>query len=70
MISSGLCFLLGIHCPFRGPDYHSLWATQQGADHDYGPSTTIYNRFNRWVRWGLWQRVFKALVRSTRATSN
>ena len=19
----------------RGPDYHSLWATQRGADHDY-----------------------------------
>jgi hypothetical protein len=32
MISSGLCFLLGIQCPFRGPDYHSLWATQRGAD--------------------------------------
>ncbi|RYE55891.1 MAG: aldo/keto reductase, partial [Rhizobiaceae bacterium] len=34
IISSGLCFLLGIQCPFRGPDYHSLWATQQGADQE------------------------------------
>ncbi|MBG6117345.1 putative NADH-flavin reductase [Sphingobium sp. JAI105] len=25
--------MLGIHFPLRGPDYHSLWATQQGADH-------------------------------------
>ncbi|WP_143066728.1 hypothetical protein [Sphingobium sp. YR768] len=25
--------MLGIHRPFRGPDYHSLWATQRGADH-------------------------------------
>src|SRR3546814_2921036 len=29
---SGWCFLLGIQCPFRGPDYHSLWPTQRGAD--------------------------------------
>src|SRR4030081_2863871 len=26
----------------------------------YGPSTTIYNRFNRWARRGLWQRLFRA----------
>jgi iron complex outermembrane receptor protein len=31
MISSGLCFLLGIRRPFRGPDYHSRWTTQTGA---------------------------------------
>src|SRR5271155_5191536 len=31
---------------------------------EYGPSTTIYNRFNRWSRRGLWQRLFEALVRS------
>ncbi|WP_414902058.1 Abi family protein [Sphingomonas flavalba] len=36
MISSGLCFLLGIQCPFHGPDYHSLWATQRGADQPLG----------------------------------
>ena len=28
----------------------------------YGPSTTVYNRFNRWARRGLWQNMFKALV--------
>ena len=28
----------------------------------YGPSTTVYNRFNRWAGRGLWQRLFKALV--------
>jgi transposase len=28
----------------------------------YGPSTTVYNRFNRWSRRGLWQGMFKALV--------
>jgi transposase len=28
----------------------------------YGPPTTIYNRFHRWARRGLWQRLFQALV--------
>mgnify|MGYP001825827469 CR=1 FL=1 len=27
----------------------------------YGPSTTIYNRFNRWSHKGLWTRIFTAL---------
>jgi|TARA_B100002003_G_C13964735_1_gene467125 transposase len=28
----------------------------------YGPPTTIYNRFHRWSRRGVWQRLFQALV--------
>jgi transposase len=28
----------------------------------FGPSTTIYNRWNRWSRRGLWMRLFQALV--------
>ena len=28
----------------------------------YGPSTTIYNRFNRWSRQGLWLGMFEALT--------
>ena len=28
----------------------------------YGPYTTIYNRFNRWARRGLWQGLFRAMV--------
>jgi transposase len=28
----------------------------------YGPSTTVYNRFNRWARRGIWHDMFKALV--------
>jgi transposase len=31
----------------------------------YGPSTTVYNRFHRWARRGLWHRLFEALVRVT-----
>jgi transposase len=29
---------------------------------DYGPPTTIYNRFNRWSHRGLWGRIFAALA--------
>ena len=28
----------------------------------YGPPTTIYNRFHRWSRRGLWQRLLQALA--------
>jgi transposase len=28
----------------------------------YGPYTTIYNRFNRWSRQGIWLAMFKALT--------
>jgi transposase len=28
----------------------------------YGPYTTVYNRFNRWARAGVWLRVFEALA--------
>ena len=30
----------------------------------YGPSTTIYNRFHRWSRRGLWRKFLDALVRA------
>ena len=29
---------------------------------DYGPSTTIYNRFNRWSRRGFWLMLLDALA--------
>jgi transposase len=32
---------------------------------DYGPYTTIYNRFNRWSRQGVWHDVFYALSGSS-----
>src|SRR3546814_2087517 len=40
----------------------------------YGPYTTVYNRFNRWSRQGLWLEIFEALtgqspVRSEEHTS-
>ena len=33
----------------------------QDCPRDYGPATTIYNRFNRWSRKGLWTRIFATL---------
>ena len=31
----------------------------------YGPYTTVYNRFNRWSRQGIWTDIFYALTGST-----
>jgi transposase len=39
---------------------------------EYGPSTTIYNRFNRWSRRGFWLKLLDALVNAgavTRSTA-
>ena len=33
----------------------------------YGPYTTIYNRFVRWARRGIWQRLFRALAATGRS---
>jgi transposase len=29
---------------------------------EYGPSTTVYNRFNRWSRRGFWLKLLDTLV--------
>jgi transposase len=29
---------------------------------DYGPRTTLYNRYNRWARRGIWRRVFEQVA--------
>src|SRR5229473_3050543 len=31
----------------------------------YGPYTSVYNRFNRWAKAGVWGRVFAALARGS-----
>lgn len=31
---------------------------------EYGPRTTLFNRFNRWSQRGLWQELFAALAGS------
>ena len=30
----------------------------------YGPYTTVYNRFNRWRRAGIWDRLMDAIVKA------
>ncbi len=32
----------------------------------YGPYTTVYNRFNRWSRRGIWKRIFATLAAKSR----
>jgi transposase len=36
---------------------------------NYGPYTTVYNRFNRWSRQGIWFGMFEALTGSTGITA-
>ena len=36
---------------------------------EYGPPTTIYNRFVRWARRGVWERLFRELAGRGRSTS-
>jgi len=35
---------------------------------EYGPPTTIYNRFARWAERGVWEGMFRALAAKGRAT--
>lgn len=37
---------------------------------DYGPSTTVYNRFNRWSRRGFWSKLLDALVQAGAVTKS
>jgi transposase len=34
---------------------------------EYGPPTTIYNRFTRWARRGVWEKLFRELAARGRA---
>ena len=36
----------------------------------YGPHTTVYNRFNRWSKAGIWQRMLDPLVEFDRLDSH
>ena len=35
---------------------------------EYGPSTTIYNRFTRWAQRGVWENLFRELAVRGRST--
>jgi transposase len=49
-VISGIIQVLRSGCPWRD------------CPREYGPHTTIYNRFNRWSRRRIWQRLLAALV--------
>jgi transposase len=34
----------------------------QDCPPEYGPPTTIYNRFNRWSKRGVWQKIFESVA--------
>jgi transposase len=35
---------------------------------EYGPHTTVYNRFVRWAERGVWERMFEELASRRRST--
>lgn len=35
---------------------------------EYGPSTTVYNRYNRWSQKGIWQYMFAELTAALSGT--
>lgn len=46
-----------------------FWVLRSGArwadlPERYGPPTTIYNRFNRWRKAGVWDRLMDAIVKA------
>ncbi len=36
---------------------------------EYGPPTTVYNRFARWAERGFWERLFKELAHRSRSAA-
>ena len=42
----------------------------QDCPSEYGPYTTVYNRFNRWSRKLFWTRMLETLAKSGAATQN
>ena len=56
--SDGRKVLNGIYCRLRTG---SPWAE---IPERYGPATTRYNRFVRWARIGVWDRIFEAISRA------
>lgn len=49
-VLNGIFYVLRTGSPWRGLPAR------------YGPHTTVYNRFNRWAKAGVWVRVFEALA--------
>jgi transposase len=55
-VISGIVHVLHIGC---------RW---EDCPREYGPYTTVYNRFNRWSKAGIWQAILAGLVSFDAAT--
>ena len=51
-IINGMFYILRTGCPWRD------------LPERYGPYTTVYNRFNRWRKAGIWDRLMDAIVKA------
>ena len=51
----------------RDPVGHSDWSTLAGLPERYGPWPTVYSRFQRWRKAGLWDRLFAAVQQASDA---
>jgi transposase len=51
-ILNGMFFILRAGCPWRD------------LPERYGPYTTVYNRFNRWRKAGIWDKLMDAIVKA------
>jgi len=49
-VLNGIFYTLRTGCPWRD------------LPERYGPYTTVYNRFNRWTKTGVWDRIMDAVV--------
>ena len=49
-VMNGIFYVLRTGCPWRD------------MPERYGPRTTVYNRFNRWAKRGIWEQIFKTLA--------
>ena len=49
-ILNGIFYILRAGCPWRD------------LPERYGPYTTVYNRFNRWRKAGIWDKLMDAIV--------
>jgi len=49
-VINGIFYALRVGCPWRD------------LPPQYGPYTTVYNRFNRWSKAGIWDRVMEAVA--------
>ncbi len=51
-IMNGMFYILRAGCPWRD------------LPERYGPYTTVYNRFNRWRKAGIWDKLMDAIVKA------